>query len=89
MNDWLQLLVLLAVAALIFAILSRAMRKREERWESDDWREPDRSSVKFGTPLLELQSLLEPDRRHQVEEVRRARLEEEESGDPPEPGERD
>jgi hypothetical protein len=89
MNDWVQLLVLLAVAAALFALLSRAMRKRDERWESDDWRDPGRSSVKFGTPLLEIQSLLEPDRKHQTEETRRVKLEEEESGDPPEPGKRD
>ncbi|NKB86815.1 MAG: hypothetical protein GKS06_01145 [Acidobacteria bacterium] len=86
MSDWLQLLVFLLVAAAIFALISRAMRKRDERWESEDWRQPDRDSVKFGTPLLEIQSMLEPDRKHQVEETRRARLEEEESGDPPDAG---
>jgi len=86
MSDWAQLAVLGAGFLAVFLLVGRAMRKREARWESDDWRQQGRGSANVGNALLEIHSLLQPDRRHQVEEVRRSRLEEEESGDPPEAG---
>ena len=84
MSDWVQLLLLLGAVGVVFLLISRAMAQREARWEGDDWRQEDRPSVKMGTPLLEIQSMFEPDRKNQIEEVRRARLEEEGvGGDPP------
>ena len=75
-----------AAFLIVSLLVGRAMKQRDARWESDDWRQKDRGTVKVGTALLEIQSLFQPGTRHQVEEVRRARLEEEESGDPPEAG---
>ena len=86
MSDLAQLAALAAAFLVVFFLVGRAMKQRADRWESDDWRQAERGSVKVGNALLEIHSMLEPDRKHQVEEVRRARLEEEESGDPPEAG---
>ena len=83
MSDLAQAGILVAALAVVFVLVSWAMRQREARWESDDWRQSQRGSVKVGNALLEVHSLLEPSRRNQVEETQRARLEEEESGDPP------
>jgi len=89
MSDLTQLILLGVAFLVVFVLISRAMKQREARWESDDWRQKDRGTVKVGTALLEIQSMFQPGTRHQVEEVRRARLEEEESGDPPEAGDDD
>jgi hypothetical protein len=45
-----------------------------------------RGSASAGNALLELHSLLEPDRRHLLEARLEERVEEERSGDPPAPG---
>lgn len=81
-----QLGLLAGVSLIAFLLITRAMQQREKRWESDEWRQSERGAVKVGNALLEIHSMLEPDRKHHLEEVRRARLEEEDSGDPPEPG---
>ncbi len=83
MSDLLQLALFAAVFLVIFLLITRAMKQRDARWEGDDWRQRDRGSVKVGSALLEIHSMFEPDRKHQVEETRRAHLEEEESGAPP------
>ena len=86
MSDVVQVAVLLLVAIVVFLLISRAMRKREERWESDEWRQEDRPSVGFGNALLQIQSLLQPQAGHQVEEVMRQRREDAGPADPPAPG---
>jgi len=86
MSEALQVGLLIASLAVVFVLVSRAMARREARWESDDWRQPDRGGVKVGNALLEIHSLLQPDRRHQLEEVRRERRHDEDSGDPPDSG---
>jgi hypothetical protein len=86
MSDLAQLALFGVALITVFLVIGRTMRRREERWESEDWRQPDRGNVKVGNALLEIHSLLQPDRRHQVEEMQRERTEAEESGDPPVPG---
>jgi len=86
MSDLVQLAILGATFLIVFLLISRAMKQRDARWESDDWRQKDRGTAGFGNALLEIQSFFQPGAKNQVEEVRRARLEEEESGDPPEAG---
>lgn len=84
MSDWAQLAILGAAFLIVFLLIGRAMKQRDARWEGDDWRQKGRGTASFGNALLEVQSFFQPGARHQVEEVRRARLEEDESGDPPE-----
>lgn len=86
MSDLAQLAILGAVFLVIFLLISRAMKQRADRWESDDWRQKGRGTAGFGNALLEIQSFFQPGAKHQVEEVRRVHLEEEDSGDPPEAG---
>jgi len=86
MSDLAQLALLGAAFLVVFLLVGRAMKRRDARWESDDWRQRDRGTASFGNALLEIQSFLQPGAKHQVEEVRRVRLEEEEAGDPPESG---
>ncbi len=86
MSDLVQLALLGAAFLVVFLLISRAMQQRDARWESDDWRQKDRGTAGFGNALLEIQSFFQPGARNQVEEVRRVRLEEEESGDPPDAG---
>lgn len=49
------------------------------------WRHSKASSTSLGTAMLAVQSILEPDKEHVVEERRRADREESEDGDPPDP----
>jgi hypothetical protein len=44
------------------------------------------SSAALGNALLEVQTLIEPSKRHVLEEQCKERSESEESGDPPQPG---
>lgn len=89
MNDLTQAALLLLAAVVAFLLISRGMRKREERWASDDWRRDDRPSTGLGNALLEIQSLLEPGSKSQVEEVMRQRREDAGPADPPTPGDDD
>lgn len=84
MSDWAQLAILGAVFLIVFLLIGRAMKQRDARWESDDWRQKNRGTASFGNALLEVQSFFQPGARHQIEEVRRVHREEDESGDPPE-----
>lgn len=86
MSDWAQLAILGAAFLIVFLLIGRAMKQRDARWEGDDWRQKGRGTASFGNALLEVQSFFQPGARHQIEEVRRARLEKDESGDPPEAG---
>jgi len=86
MSDLVQLGLLGAAFLIVFLLVGRAMKQRDARWESDDWRQKGRGTASFGNALLEIQSFFQPGAKHQVEEVRRVRLEEEESGDRPEAG---
>lgn len=86
MSDVVQAAALLLVAIVVFLLISRAMRKREERWESDEWRQEGRPSVGFGNALLQIQALFQPQAKHQVEEVIRQRREDAGPADPPTSG---
>jgi len=69
----LLLLVLVAIAAILFAVIAH-MRKDARHG----------SSGALGVAMLEVQSLLEPDKRHTIEEVRAdKRGSDEIPGDPP------
>ncbi len=76
----LALLILLLLGAFLW--VGWLMKRREQRWDSDDWRRGG-TSARVGNALLEVQSLLEPDRRHGLQERRRSKRDDEDSGDPP------
>jgi hypothetical protein len=69
------------VAAVLFLLHRVALWMEGRGWLYYRTRKSSRASV--GNALLELQSLLEPDRSHTVEVRRLEQLEEDESGDPP------
>ncbi len=79
----LGLVIVLFVGAFLW--IGWLMKRREQRWESDEWRRGG-SSARVGNALLEVQSLLEPDRRHALEERRRSKRDDEDLGDPPTAG---
>ncbi len=85
MSDLTALLVLVGAAIALLYGIGRALKKREERWESDDWRRKT-PTIKVGNALLEIQSLVDPGARAALEERQRERKEEEGEGDPPTAG---
>ena len=58
MSDLVQLAILGAAFLIVFILIGRAMKQREARWESDDWRQSGRGTVTFGNALLEIHSML-------------------------------
>ncbi len=85
MSELAQLAIVIVVAVGAFLWVGWLMKRREQRWVSDDWRRGG-SSARVGNALLEVQSLLEPDRRHMLQERQRSRRDDEGSADPPTPG---
>lgn len=80
-----RLLLYLAIAAAALLALDRLALWMEGRgWIYYRRRKPSSSSL--GNAFLEVQALLEPNKRTLLEVRRDARAEEDESGDPPEPG---
>lgn len=75
-------MVIAAAAALLF-LLDRALLRMEERgWIY--YRRKRGHADRMGEAAFRIQAILEPDKQHVIEEKERARLEERDSGAPPE-----
>jgi hypothetical protein len=74
-------LIAAVVAAVVYGLHRSAVWAERKGWIY--YRKGRGSSGTLGSALLEVQSLLEPSKRHVVEERRRNAAEDEESGDPP------
>jgi len=74
-------LIATAVGAGLYALHRAAVWAERRGWIY--YRERRGSSGSLGNALLEVHALLEPSKRHVVEERRRDVAEDEESGDPP------
>jgi hypothetical protein len=74
-------LIAAVVAAVVYGLHRSAVWAERKGWIY--YRKARGSSGTLGSALLEVQSLLEPSKRHVVEERRRDVAEDEESGDPP------
>ncbi len=77
-------LIAAAVAAGLYGFHRLAVWAERRGWIY--YRKRRGSSGTLGSALLEVQSLLEPSKRHVVEERRRDVVDDEESGDPPSGG---
>lgn len=85
MSELAQLALMILVLVAAFLWVGWLMRRRDERWASAEWRRGG-SSARVGNALLEVQALLEPDRRHALQERQRSRRDDEGSADPPTSG---
>jgi hypothetical protein len=78
------LLKVLAAATVLYGLHRLALWAEDRGWIYYLRRKPGASSL--GNAFLEVQSLIEPEKRH-LSEVRQAEsVEEDDQGDPPEPG---
>lgn len=81
------LLVLAVIAGALFALDRIALWMESRGWIYYRHRTP--SSSALGNAFLEVQSLLDPEKGMLLEARREEQVEEDESGEPPEPGPRD
>ena len=73
-------LVVVLIAAALFAIDRLFLYFESRGWLY--WRKKKASPGAKGVALLELQSILEPQKVHQIEQMRQGQVEEDENGDP-------
>ncbi len=80
-----RLLVVAILLVVVLMFLDRLLLAAERRgWIY--YRKKKASPGTRASAALEMQALLEPDRRHVVDSVRNEESERDESGEPPEPG---
>ncbi|MCZ7583030.1 MAG: hypothetical protein M5R36_06675 [Deltaproteobacteria bacterium] len=83
MFGWIVKIAIVVVALLVVDRLLLALEKRGLIY----WRKRKASPGTVGNALLELQSMLEPSKKHVVEQRKNEQTEKEAEGDPPEPNE--
>jgi hypothetical protein len=78
------LLILLAAAVALYGLHRLALWAEDRGWIYYLRRKPSGSSL--GNAFLEVQSLIEPEKKQLVEAHKAESVEEDDQGDPPEPG---
>jgi hypothetical protein len=80
-----RIALILVAAAVVLSVMDRLLLAMEARgWIY--WRRRKSSPATRASALLEIHAMLEPDRRHTAEVLREETHEEDDEGDPPEPG---